>query len=164
MGNHEGLTKTKILITGMFFISYLILLKLFNKFKSKKAVIKIAISLFVSVELVMNAYSCLVLQAYAPREYIYNYINDLQPIVNELKAEMNNFYRMEEVFTNTYDDSMLLNYYGITHSSSSNDRNTKEFMEKMGQVPESTLQYFGIAICGAKKKVNKLTGSMPLLR
>ena len=132
MGNHEGLTKTKILITGMFFISYLILLKLFNKFKSKKVVIKIAISLFVSVELVMNAYSCLVLQAYAPREYIYNYINDLQPIVNELKAEMNNFYRMEEVFTNTYDDSMLLNYYGITHSSSSNDRNTKEFMEKMG--------------------------------
>ena len=72
MGNHNGLTKTKILITGMFFISYLILLKLFNKFKSKKVVIKIAISLFVSVELVMNAYSCLVLQAYAPREYIYN--------------------------------------------------------------------------------------------
>jgi hypothetical protein len=40
----------------------------------------------------------------------------------------------------------------------------EEFIEKMGQVPESTLQYFGIAICGAKKKVNKLTGSMPLLR
>lgn len=39
-----------------------------------------------------------------------------------------------------------------------------EFIEKMGQVPESTLQYFGLAICGAKKKVNKLTGSMPLLR
>ena len=56
----------------------------------------------------------------------------MQPIVNELKEEMDNFYRMEEVFTNTYDDSMLLNYYGITHSSSSNDRNTKEFMEKMG--------------------------------
>ncbi len=30
--------------------------------------------------------------------------------------------------------------------------------------PENTLQYLGIAICGAKKKVNKLTGSMPLLR
>ena len=33
-----------------------------------------------------------------------------------------------------------------------------------GHVPESTLQYFGVAICGPKKKVNKLTGSMPLLR
>lgn len=40
----------------------------------------------------------------------------------------------------------------------------EEFIEKMGQVPESNLQYFGIAVCGQKKKVNKLTGSMPLLR
>lgn len=30
--------------------------------------------------------------------------------------------------------------------------------------PESTLQYFGVAVCGAKEKVNKLTGSPPLLR
>lgn len=40
----------------------------------------------------------------------------------------------------------------------------EEFILKMGQVPESSLQYFGIAVCGPKKKVNKLTGSMPLLR
>lgn len=39
-----------------------------------------------------------------------------------------------------------------------------EFVSKMGNVSESTLQYFGLAICGPKKKVNKLTGSMPLLR
>ena len=39
-----------------------------------------------------------------------------------------------------------------------------EFIEKMAKVPESMLQYFGLAICGVKKKVNKLTGSMPLLR
>lgn len=34
----------------------------------------------------------------------------------------------------------------------------------MKAVPESSLNYFGIAICGAKKKVNKLTGMLPLLR
>ena len=39
-----------------------------------------------------------------------------------------------------------------------------EFIEKMGHAPESNLQYFGIAICGPKKKVNKLTGNMALLR
>lgn len=39
-----------------------------------------------------------------------------------------------------------------------------EFIEKMGNVSENTLQYFGLAICGPVKKVNKLTGSMPLLR
>ena len=39
-----------------------------------------------------------------------------------------------------------------------------EFVEKMGRTPESTLRYFGLAVCGAKKKVNRLTGSLPLLR
>ena len=38
------------------------------------------------------------------------------------------------------------------------------FIEKISKVPESDLNYFGIAICGSKKKINKLTGSMPLLR
>jgi len=39
-----------------------------------------------------------------------------------------------------------------------------EFIEKMTEVSEADLNYLGIAICGAKKKVNKLTGSMALLR
>ena len=39
-----------------------------------------------------------------------------------------------------------------------------EFISKMGNVPESTLQYSGLDICGPKKKVNELTGSIPLLR
>ena len=39
-----------------------------------------------------------------------------------------------------------------------------EFIEKMALTSENDLQYFGVTLCGAKKKVNKLTGSMPLLR
>lgn len=39
-----------------------------------------------------------------------------------------------------------------------------EFIEKMGQIPEEALRYLGIAVCGAKKTVNRLTGNMPLLR
>ncbi|MDE7325776.1 MAG: DUF2000 domain-containing protein [Lachnospiraceae bacterium] len=39
-----------------------------------------------------------------------------------------------------------------------------EFIEKMKKISEIDLNYFGIAICGAKKKINKLTGSMALLR
>lgn len=40
----------------------------------------------------------------------------------------------------------------------------EEFTQKLAGVPQSELQYFGIAIYGNKKKVNRLTGSMPLLR
>lgn len=39
-----------------------------------------------------------------------------------------------------------------------------DFTAKMSQCPEADLQYMGIAICGNKKKVNKLTGYLPLLR
>ena len=39
-----------------------------------------------------------------------------------------------------------------------------EFIEKMGRVDESSLRYLGVAICGTKKKVNQLTGNLPLPR
>jgi len=43
-------------------------------------------------------------------------------------------------------------------------RTYEEFIGKMRQIPEDALGYLGVAICGPKKKVNRLTGSMPLLR
>ena len=39
-----------------------------------------------------------------------------------------------------------------------------EFVGKMGETEGDALQYFGLAICGARKKVDRLTGSLPLLR
>jgi len=39
-----------------------------------------------------------------------------------------------------------------------------EFIGRMAQTPETELSYIGVAICGDRKKVNKLTGSLPLLR
>ena len=39
-----------------------------------------------------------------------------------------------------------------------------EFTEKMAAAPAETLEYLGIAICGGKKAVNRLTGNLPLLR
>jgi len=39
-----------------------------------------------------------------------------------------------------------------------------EFTEKMKEASETDLNYLGVAICGPRKKVNRLTGSMPLLR
>ena len=39
-----------------------------------------------------------------------------------------------------------------------------EFTKKMSAAQENSLRYLGIAICGSRKKINKLTGSMSLLR
>ena len=190
-GDYEGLSLWNILLTFLFFVVYIILIKLANwsnfnkdekwnfslsvyqwlckivkfyrctegnvrcvnkpidyskcgkvdnnrkKLRDVKKIkleqiINILIVTIVFIELSINEYSCLKLKSYVSRVRIYNYINEMQPIVDELKENMNNFYRMEEVFANTYDDPMLLNYYGITHSSSANDRNTRKFMANMG--------------------------------
>ena len=40
----------------------------------------------------------------------------------------------------------------------------EDYIEKAASVEEKDFQYFGIGICGEKKLVNKLTGSLPLLR
>ena len=40
----------------------------------------------------------------------------------------------------------------------------EEFTGKMAQTLEADLRYLGVALCGPKKKVNKVTGHMPLLR
>lgn len=43
-------------------------------------------------------------------------------------------------------------------------RTYDEFIERMASARGDDLRYLGIALYGAKKKVNKLTGSMPLFR
>ncbi|MDC7286302.1 DUF2000 domain-containing protein [Blautia schinkii] len=40
----------------------------------------------------------------------------------------------------------------------------EDYIQKAASVEESDFNYFGVGICGAKKLVNKLTGSLPLLR
>ena len=66
----------------------------------------------------------------------------------------------EKLYQTEYQDLMVVDFSDLAQGCKTYD----EFIGKMSQVPESTLQYFGVAICGAKKKVNKLTGNLPLLR
>ena len=43
-------------------------------------------------------------------------------------------------------------------------RTYDEFIEKMARTPEGALRYLGLAICGPRKQVSRLTGNLPLLR
>lgn len=66
----------------------------------------------------------------------------------------------EKLYQPDFQDLTVVDFSDLAQGCKTYD----EFIMKIGQAPESSLQYFGLAICGAKKKVNKLTGSMPLLR
>ena len=66
----------------------------------------------------------------------------------------------EKLYQPDYADLTVVDFSDLAQGC----KTYEEFIEKMSGVPESELQYFGVAICGEKKKVNKLTGSLPRLR
>ncbi len=66
----------------------------------------------------------------------------------------------ETLYQPDFQDLTVVDFSDLAQGSKSYD----EFIEKMSHIPENTLQYFGIAVCGPKKKINRLTGNMPLLR
>lgn len=66
----------------------------------------------------------------------------------------------EKLYQPDFQDLTVVDFSDLAQGCKTYD----EFIEKMGNITKNELQYFGLAICGPKKKVNKLTGSMPLLR
>ena len=66
----------------------------------------------------------------------------------------------EKLYEPDFSDLTVVDFSDLAQSCKTYD----EFIGKMGTAAETDLNYFGIAICGTKKKINKLTGSMPLLR
>ena len=66
----------------------------------------------------------------------------------------------EKLYEPDFSDLTVVDFSDLAQSCRTYD----EFIGKMRATPESDLRYFGIAICGDKKKVNRLTGNMPLLR
>lgn len=59
-----------------------------------------------------------------------------------------------------YDGLTVVDFSDLAQSC----KTYEAFISGLGVAPEADLRYLGLAICGNKKQVNKLTGSMPLLR
>ena len=66
----------------------------------------------------------------------------------------------EKLYKPEFSDLTVVDFSDLAQGCKTYD----EFIEKMEGVSEEELNYCGVLICGAKKKVNRLTGSMALLR
>lgn len=66
----------------------------------------------------------------------------------------------EKLYTSNYDDIIVADFSDVAQSCNI----YSEYLQKVSTILETEHTYFGLAICGNKKKVNKLTGSIPLLR
>ncbi len=65
-----------------------------------------------------------------------------------------------KLFSKEYADLTVVDFTDLARGC----KTYKMFTEKMAVCAEKNLSYLGIAVCGDKKKVNALTGNMPLLR
>lgn len=66
----------------------------------------------------------------------------------------------QKLYEPDFSDLITVDFSDLAQSCKTYD----EFIGKIQLAEEGDLQYLGLAVCGPKKKVNKLTGSMPLLR
>lgn len=57
-------------------------------------------------------------------------------------------------------DVFLVDFTAVAQSSRSYD----EYTRRTAEVPTGELPYIGVAVCGSKAAVNRLTGSLPLYR
>lgn len=65
----------------------------------------------------------------------------------------------EKLYQPEFQDVTAVDFSDIAQGCKDYD----EFIKKMGNIPESALRYFGVALCGGRKKIARLTGSLPLL-
>lgn len=66
----------------------------------------------------------------------------------------------EKLYTHDFSDMIVVDFSDVAQGCNIYD----EYILKANSTKEADHTYFGIAIYGNKKKINKLTGSMPLLR
>ena len=67
---------------------------------------------------------------------------------------------IQKLYQSEFSDLIVVDFSDIAQVC----KNYVEFISKMQSVTEAELNYIGIAICGTKKKINKLTGNMALLK
>lgn len=66
----------------------------------------------------------------------------------------------EQLYQPEFAEVVVVDFSDVAQSC----KNYDEYISKMADIDENQLNYMGIGLFGPKKAVNKLTGSMPLLR
>jgi hypothetical protein len=66
----------------------------------------------------------------------------------------------ERLFDENQDQMLVVDFSDVAQSC----KTYEEYKKKISIVPEHGHRYFGLALCGDRKAVSRLTGSMPLLR
>ncbi len=128
-------TTNRFITTLLLTIILLTLIYIVTKYKTPrvKSVVGSAILLCVAVELTVNAYyTQRQFEQYPNSEYV-QFIADTEYLLDEIEAiEGGDDYRVEKTYWRNLNDSMLLDYYGVTHFSSTMDDKMQDITYRTG--------------------------------
>lgn len=80
------------------------------------------------------------------------------PILKSTKEELLSL--KQKLTSEEFQDLLVVDFSNAAQTT----KNYEEYTQKIATYTKENLEYLGIALYGDKKKVNKLTGSLPLLR
>lgn len=82
------------------------------------------------------------LESYSEKEYT-DYVTELTAIVDKINSEDDGLFRIDKLFRRSLNDAMMAGYNGLSHFSSCENIEVKDFMGKIGLVHNDLWAYYG---------------------
>ncbi len=148
---NEYVGRDQVVLTG---VIILIVLFFIYGFRNKKEyVIPLIVGLFLlqGMDLMYNGYVSLGgyfpdlkenPQDYSFEEY-YSFVDQNERILKELEKETPGFYRIEKLYRRSHNDAMMFGYNGLTHFSSCETDQAKNFMGSLGFRNNKNWAFYG---------------------
>ena len=73
-----------------------------------------------------------------------NFYNDTKEIIDTIKENDTDFYRIDKCYNRSHNDAMLIGYNSLSHFSSCETGTVKKFMEKLGYCTSMMWSYYGV--------------------
>jgi len=117
-----------------FFITIVtvILLALIINKKEKKHFVFLSLLGLIFIETNYNSYLTLEENSYYNANEYTNFVRKTAPTIDKYNPDGHEFYRIEKTFSYSENDPLLLNYSGLSHYSSNEVDNVKDFLGNMG--------------------------------
>ena len=132
-------------LTILLLFLYLSIFGLMKKAKSQQ-IISIVLVTVVAIEVFVNGLLCfdaldqdVVFTDYSKYN---NFLKDTRPIVELVQSQDDTFYRMEKTFERRVNDNMALNIRGLSGSTSTLNKETIQFLNKMGYQSRSHSSHY----------------------
>ncbi len=113
----------KIIASGVLIVIYI----LYLYYSKKQNINKIIIAL-ITLEMAVNGLLVVCNMKYQNRSEYVDFVNSYGQVIDKIKENDNDFYRIEKNYSYSTNDSLLLNYNGISHFSSTYEGTNNELL------------------------------------